>query len=126
MCLCGFLFLINKKILIRNFVIRKSSKMKPLKTNKLSNPSEFIKLMVIIFVLVSVFLFSQKTSEDQMIINFVVLGILFFILQLVFVIIYKKGTKTLAFWFLILLGLLLSSSLGALWYFIQLGKAFIH
>lgn len=100
--------------------------MKPLKTNKLSNPSEFIKLMVIIFVLVSVFLFSQKITDDQMVINFVVLGILFFILQLVFVIMYKKGTKTLAFWFLILLGLLLASSLGALWYFIQLGTAFIH
>ncbi|UQB68509.1 hypothetical protein [Epilithonimonas zeae] len=100
--------------------------MKPLKTNKLSNPSEFIKLMVIIFVLVSVFLFSQKTSEDQIIINFFVLGILFFILQLVFVIMYKKGTKTLAFWFLILLGLLLVGSIGTIWYALRYGSAFQH
>ncbi|GGG55784.1 hypothetical protein [Epilithonimonas arachidiradicis] len=100
--------------------------MKPLKTNKLSNPSEFIKLMIIIFVLVSVFLFSQKTSEDQLIINFFVLGILFFILQLVFVIMYKKGTKTLAFWFLILLGLLLAGSIGTIWYILKYGSAFQH
>jgi hypothetical protein len=98
--------------------------MKPIKKNKLSNPSEFIKLMVIIFVLVSVFLFSQKISEEQIIINFFVLEILFFILQLVFVIMYKKGTKTLAFWFLILLGLLLAGSVGTIVYFLKYGLSF--
>ena len=100
--------------------------MKPIQKHKLSDPKEFIKLMAIIFVLVSVFLFSQNRTEDQMIINGVVLLILFFILQLVFVIMYKKGVKTLAFWFLILLGLLGIGVVGTIWYFLQLGTAFQH
>jgi len=98
--------------------------MKPLKTNKLSNPSEFIKLMVIIFVLVSVFLFSQKLTETQIFVNVVVLLILFIVLQSTFVIIYKKGFKTLAFWFLIVLILLGFSVAGAIWYFSIYGLTF--
>ncbi|WDF48044.1 hypothetical protein PQ459_06065 [Chryseobacterium sp. KACC 21268] len=98
--------------------------MKPLKTNKLSNPSEFIKLMVIIFVLVSVFLFSQGVSQQQTIINVVVLLILFICLQLTFVILYKKGIKTLAFWILMIL-LLMGISLGvAIWYYSKYGITF--
>ncbi|KFC18886.1 hypothetical protein [Chryseobacterium sp. FH1] len=98
--------------------------MKPLKTNKLSNPAEFIKLMVIIFVLVSVFLFSQGVSQQQTIINGVVLLILFICLQLTFVILYKKGIKTLAFWILIIL-LLMGVSLGvAIWYYSKYGITF--
>lgn len=98
--------------------------MKPLKTNKLSDPAEFIKLMVIIFVLVSVFLFSQGVSQQQMIINVVVLLILFICLQLTFVILYKKGIKTLAFWILMIL-LLMGISLGvAIWYFSKYGITF--
>lgn len=98
--------------------------MKPLKTNKLSNPSEFIKLMVIIFVLVSVFLFSQKLTQTQIFVNVVVLLILFIILQSTFVIIYKKGVKTLAFWFMILLILSGFSLAGAIWYFATYGLTF--
>ncbi len=95
--------------------------MKPLKKNRLSQPSEFIKMMVIIIVFVSVFLFSKEVSEEQVIINLLVLGFLLFVLQLVFVIMYKKGTKTLAFWFLILLGLLMGGSVGTLWYVMKSG-----
>jgi phosphoglycerol transferase MdoB-like AlkP superfamily enzyme len=98
--------------------------MKPLKTNKLSNPAEFIKLMVIIFVLVSVFLFSQGLSQTQIIVNVVVLLILFIGLQLTFVILYKKGVRTLAFWVLIILLLLGMSLAGAIWYFSKYGIAF--
>ncbi|MCD9853704.1 hypothetical protein LUD75_03255 [Epilithonimonas sp. JDS] len=98
--------------------------MKPLKTNKLSNPAEFIKLMVIIFVLVSVFLFSQGVSQQQTIINVVVLLILFICFQLTFVILYKKGIKTLAFWILMIL-LLMGISLGvAIWYYSKYGITF--
>ena len=98
--------------------------MKPLKTNKLSDPKEFIKLMVIIFVLVSVFLFSQGVSQQQTIINVVVLLILFICLQLTFVILYKKGIKTLAFWILMIL-LLMGISLGvAIWYYSKYGITF--
>lgn len=98
--------------------------MKPLKTNKLSNPSEFIKLMVIIFVLVSVFLFSQGLSETQIFINVVVLLILFIGLQLTFVILYKKGFKSLAFWILVILLLLGMSLTVAIWYFSKHGINF--
>lgn len=98
--------------------------MKPLKTNKLSNPAEFIKLMVIIFVLVSVFLFSQGTSQTQVFVNVVVLLILFIVLQSAFVIIYKKGVRTLAFWILIILILLGISVAVAIWYFSKYGITF--
>jgi len=98
--------------------------MKPLKTNKLSNPAEFIKLMVIIFVLVSVFLFSQGTSQTQIFVNVVVLLILFIVLQSAFVIIYKKGVRTLAFWILIILILLGISVAVAIWYFSKYGITF--
>lgn len=98
--------------------------MKPLKTNKLSNPAEFIKLMAIIFVLVSVFLFSQGTSQTQIFVNVVVLLILFIVLQSAFVIIYKKGVKTLAFWILIILILLGISVAVAIWYFSKYGITF--
>lgn len=77
--------------------------MKPPSKNKLSQPSEFIKMMVIILVFVSVFLFSKTLSKEQIIVNVSVLSILFFILQLVFVVMYKKGIKTAAFWLLILI-----------------------
>ncbi|WP_333852443.1 hypothetical protein [Epilithonimonas sp.] len=98
--------------------------MKPLKTNKLSNPSEFIKLMAIIFVLVSVFLFSQKLTQTQIFVNVIVLLILFIGLQTTFVILYKKGIKTLAFWIMIIL-LLLGISVGvAIWYFSKYGISF--
>lgn len=100
--------------------------MKPLKKNKLSDPAEFIKLMVIIFVLVSVFLFSQPLSADQIIINVIVLLILFIGLQLVFVILYKKGIRTLAFWILMILVLLGIISIGTIWYQLQFGSAFQH
>ena len=106
-------------------MIRKILKsMKPLKTNKLSNPAEFIKLMVIIFVLVSVFLFSQGWSETQIVVNVVVLLILFIVLQLTFVILYKKGIKSLAFgilMILLLMGILLAV---AIWYFSKYGITF--
>jgi len=106
-------------------VIRKIlKKMKPLKTNKLSNPAEFIKLMVIIFVLVSVFLFSQKLTETQIFVNVVVLLILFIILQSTFVMMYKKGVRTLAFWILIVLMLLGISVAVAIWYFSTYGITF--
>ncbi|MPS73353.1 MAG: hypothetical protein E2590_09430 [Chryseobacterium sp.] len=98
--------------------------MKPLKTSKLSNPSEFIKLMVIIFVLVSVFLFSQKLTETQIFVNVIVLLILFIVLQSTFVLMYKKGVKTAAFWILILLILLGFSVAGAVWYFSKYGITF--
>jgi hypothetical protein len=98
--------------------------MKPIKTNKLSNPAEFIKLMVIIFVLVSVFLFSQGLSQTQIIVNVIVLLILFIGLQLTFVILYKKGVRTLAFWILIILLLLGMSLTGAIWYFSKYGITF--
>ncbi|WP_312765272.1 hypothetical protein [Epilithonimonas sp.] len=98
--------------------------MKPLKTNKLSNPSEFIKLMAIIFVLVSVFLFSQKLTETQIFVNVVVLLILFIGLQTTFVILYKKGIKTLAFWIMIILLLLGISVAVAIWYFSKYGISF--
>lgn len=98
--------------------------MKPLKTNKLSNPAEFIKLMVIIFVLVSVFLFSQGLSETQIVVNVVVLLILFIVLQSTFVIIYKKGVKTLAFWILIILLLMGISLAVAIWYYSKYGITF--
>lgn len=98
--------------------------MRLLKTNKLSDPAEFIKLMVIIFVLVSVFLFSQGLSETQIVVNVVVLLILFIVLQSTFVILYKKGIKTLAFWILMIL-LLMGISLGvAIWYFSKYGITF--
>lgn len=83
-------------------------------------------MMVISLVFVSVFLFSKKISEDQTMINVVVLVILFFLLQLVFVMMYKKGVKTWAFWLLILLGLIGIAGAGTTWYFFQLGKAFLH
>lgn len=95
--------------------------MKPIKKNRLSQPSEFIKMMVIILVFVSVFLFSKSVGDEQMVINFFVLGLLLFILQVVFVIMYKKGSKTLAFWFMILLGLLMIAALSTIGYFIKYG-----
>ena len=98
--------------------------MKPLQKNKLSDPAEFIKLMVIIFVLVSVFLFSQGLSETQIVVNVVVLLILFICLQLTFVIIYKKGVRTLAFWILMVLALLGISVGVAIWYFSKYGITF--
>lgn len=98
--------------------------MKPLKTNKLSDPAEFIKLMVIIFVLVSVFLFSQGVSQQQTIINVVVLLILLICLQLTFVILYKKGIKSLAFWILMILLLMGISLAVAIWYFSKYGITF--
>ena len=98
--------------------------MRPLKTNKLSEPKEFIKLMVIIFVLVSVFLFSQGLSETQIVVNVVVLLILFIILQSSFVILYKKGIKTLAFWILMILLLMGISLAVAIWYFSKHGITF--
>ncbi|SHK37346.1 hypothetical protein [Epilithonimonas mollis] len=98
--------------------------MKPLRRNKLSNPSEFIKLMIIIFVLVSVFLFSQKLTQTQIFVNVVVLLILFIILQSVFVVMYRKGIKTMAFWILILLLLLGFTLAGAIWYFSKYGLTF--
>jgi phosphoglycerol transferase MdoB-like AlkP superfamily enzyme len=98
--------------------------MKPLKTNKLSDPAEFIKLMIIIFVLVSVFLFSQGLSETQIVVNVVVLLILFIVLQSTFVILYKKGIKSLAFWILIILLLMGISIAGAIWYFSKYGITF--
>lgn len=98
--------------------------MKPLKTNKLSDPAEFIKLMVIIFVLVSVFLFSQGLSETQIIVNVVVLLILFIVLQSTFVILYKKGIKSLAFWILMILLLMGISLAVAIWYFSKYGITF--
>lgn len=98
--------------------------MKPLKTNKLSDPAEFIKLMVIIFVLVSVFLFSQGLSETQIIVNVVVLLILFIVLQSTFVILYKKGIKSLAFWILMILLLMGISLAVAIWYYSKYGITF--
>lgn len=98
--------------------------MKPLKTNKLSNPAEFIKLMVIIFVLVSVFLFSQGLSETQIVVNVVVLLILFIVLQSTFVILYKKGRKSLAFWILMILLLMGISLAVAIWYYSKYGITF--
>jgi phosphoglycerol transferase MdoB-like AlkP superfamily enzyme len=98
--------------------------MKPLKTNKLSDPAEFIKLMVIIFVLVSVFLFSQGLSETQIVVNIVVLLILFIVLQSTFVILYKKGIKSLAFWILMILLLMGISVAVAIWYFSKYGITF--
>lgn len=98
--------------------------MKPLQKNKLSDPAEFIKLMVIIFVLVSVFLFSQGFSQTQIFINAIVLLILFIILQSAFVIIYKKGVPSLAFWILIILLILGMSVAGAIWYFSKYGITF--
>ncbi len=98
--------------------------MKPLKTNKLSDPAEFIKLMVIIFVLVSVFLFSQGLSETQIIVNVVVLLILFIVLQSTFVILYKKGIKSLAFWILMILLLMGISLAVTIWYFSKYGITF--
>ena len=98
--------------------------MKPLKTNKLSDPAEFIKLMVIIFVLVSVFLFSQGFSETQIVVNVVVLLILFIVLQSTFVILYKKGIKSLAFWILMILLLMGISVAVAIWYFSKYGITF--
>ncbi|RRQ46583.1 hypothetical protein [Chryseobacterium sp. SC28] len=98
--------------------------MKPIKKNRLSDPAEFIKLMVVIFVLVSVFLFSQDRSDVQIMINFLVLVILFFLLQLVFVIIYKKGVKTLAFWLLILMGLIGILVGSVFWYYLKYGIIF--
>ncbi|MBV6878258.1 hypothetical protein NG800_001175 [Epilithonimonas ginsengisoli] len=98
--------------------------MKPLKTNKLSNPAEFIKLMVIIFVLVSVFLFSQGLSETQIVVNAVVLLILFIVLQSTFVILYKKGIKSLAFWILMILLLMGISLAVAIWYYSKYGITF--
>ena len=98
--------------------------MKPLQKNKLSDPAEFIKLMVIIFVLVSVFLFSQGLSETQIAVNVVVLLILFIVLQLTFVILYKKGVKTFAFWILMFLSLLGVSVGVAIWYFSKYGVTF--
>lgn len=98
--------------------------MKPLKTNKLSDPTEFIKLMVIIFVLVSVFLFSQGLSETQIVVNAVVLLILFIVLQSTFVILYKKGRKSLAFWILMILLLMGISLAVAIWYYSKYGITF--
>ncbi|TDX82791.1 hypothetical protein [Epilithonimonas xixisoli] len=98
--------------------------MKRLNTNKLSNPAEFIKLMVIIFVLVSVFLFSQGSSQTQIVVNVVVLLILFIILQSTFVILYKKGIKSLAFWLLMILLLMGISLAVAIWYFSKYGITF--
>jgi len=98
--------------------------MKPLKKNKLSDPAEFIKLMVIIFVLVSVFLFSQGLSETQIVVNIVVLLILFIVLQSTFVILYKKGIKSLAFWILMILLLMGISVAVAIWYFSKYGITF--
>jgi len=96
--------------------------MKPLKKNKLSDPAEFIKLMVIIFVLV--FLFSQGLSETQIVVNIVVLLILFIVLQSTFVILYKKGIKSLAFWILMILLLMGISVAVAIWYFSKYGITF--
>lgn len=100
--------------------------MKPLQKNKLSDPAEFIKLMVIIFVLVSVFLFSQGLSADQIIINIVVLIILFIVLQSTFVILYKKGVNTLAFWILMILIVSGIALVGTIWYQLQYGSAFMY
>ena len=98
--------------------------MRPLKTNKLSEPKEFIKLMVIIFVLVSVFLFSQGLSETQIVVNVVVLLILFIVLQSTFVILYKMGIKSLAFWILMILLSMGISLAVAIWYFSKYGITF--
>ena len=90
--------------------------------SKLSQPSEFIKMMVVIMVFVSVFLFGKGLySGEQTIVNVVVLIILFFLLQLVFVVMFKKGFKTLAFWLLVLLGLLVVSIGFGTWYVFQFG-----
>jgi len=114
------IILITEKILIRIFVVQ-IFLMKPIKKSRLSQPSEFIKMMVIILVFVSVFLFSKSVGDEQMVIIFFVLGLLLFILQVVFVIMYKKGSKTLAFWFMILLGLLMIAALATIGYFIKYG-----
>ncbi|MBP6576033.1 MAG: hypothetical protein KA796_06690 [Chryseobacterium sp.] len=98
--------------------------MKRLNTSKLSNPAEFIKLMVVIFVLVSIFLFSQGSSQSQIVVNVVVLLILFIILQSTFVILYKKGSKSLAFWILMILLLMGTSLAVAIWYFSKYGITF--
>lgn len=95
--------------------------MKPLKKSRLSQPSEFIKMMAISLVFVSVFLFSKKISQEQIVINLAVLLFLFFILQLIFVIMYKKGVKTWAFWLLILLGLIGVTGAIAIWYVLKYG-----
>lgn len=78
-------------------------------------------MMVISLVFVSVFLFSKKISQEQIVINLAVLLFLFFILQLVFVIMYKKGVKTWAFWLLILLGLIGVAGVIAIWYVLKYG-----
>ncbi|SMP91854.1 hypothetical protein SAMN05421679_103343 [Epilithonimonas pallida] len=98
--------------------------MRPVKKNRLSQPSEFIKMMVVSLVFVSVFLFSKKISQEQMVINLAVLLFLFFILQLVFVIMYKKGVKTWAFWLLILLGLIGVAGAITIWYVLKYGLTF--
>lgn len=98
--------------------------MKSVKKNRLSQPSEFIKMMVVSLVFVSVFLFSKKISQEQMVINLAVLLFLFFILQLVFVIMYKKGVKTWAFWLLILLGLIGVAGAITIWYVLKYGLTF--
>jgi len=98
--------------------------MKSVKKNRLSQPSEFIKMMVVSLVFVSVFLFSKKISQEQMVINLAVLLFLFFILQLVFVIMYKKGVKTWAFWLLILLGLIGVAGAITIWYVLKYGLIF--
>lgn len=98
--------------------------MKPLKKNKLSDPKEFIKLMVIIFVLVSVFLFSQRLSQEQIVINVLVILILFIGLQLTFLILYKKGVKSAAFLLFILLLMLGAAAGVGIWYAVSKGLVF--
>ena len=82
--------------------------------------------MVIILVFVSVFLFSKKISEEQIIVNLIVLLILFFILQLVFVVMYKKGVKSWAFWLLILIILAGLAAGITIWYMLQPQQIIIH
>ncbi|WP_076781806.1 hypothetical protein [Epilithonimonas bovis] len=100
--------------------------MKQTPKNRLSQPSEFIKMMVIILVFVSVFLFSKKISEEQIIVNLIVLLILFFILQLVFVVMYKKGVRSGAFWLLILIILAGLAAGITIWYMLQPQQIIIH
>ena len=119
--------LYDKLIVIRNFVHYKNRRMmKQTPKNRLSQPSEFIKMMVIILVFVSVFLFSKKISQEQIIVNLIVLLILFFILQLVFVVMYKKGVKSWAFWLLILIILAGLAAGITIWYMLQPQQIIIH
>jgi hypothetical protein len=65
-------------------------------------------------------------SEDEMIGKVITIPIFIFILQLILVIYYKRNYKTISFWLLIALGIIIFLFLIAFLYISALARGFQH